>query len=282
MSYIRSNESVVVSKMRCPACEKAGRDKHADNLAVYSDGHKHCFACGYRVRSPNSLSNLRSRLERNTSDEVPKSNSRLFRLVDGFDIRSVPQQETGIGRQASEWLLKYSVTPRESLLRGCIHLGDEQLLCFPVHKHGSLRYVNCRYLGTDGKYPKYVGLGSKPITPVYLNSMEDEAPRVVVLCEDFVSGIKIARQFTSTPLFGTSLHNSWLLHLAKRPDTIVRVWLDRDKAEHAIRMAARLSQYLPDCATIITERDPKCYSDEVIHELVVGTFKSLPQSRALQ
>jgi hypothetical protein len=267
--------------MRCPACEKAGRDRHADNLAVYSDGHKHCFACGYRVKSPNSLSNLRSRLEEADNDGLPKSDSRLFRLIaEGCESSVLPSQGT-LDRTAREWLLKYGIRESEWRASGLLYLESERLLCFPVLQSGTLLYANCRYLGGDGKYPKYIGVGRKPTTPTEC-SREGTSPNVAVLVEDYVSAIKLSRQFVGIPLFGTSLHNSWTLHLARRPGRIVRIWLDRDKAEHAIRMAARLSQYINDCATIITERDPKCYSDEVINELVVGTLKSLPQSRALQ
>ncbi|MGW8178765.1 MAG: DnaB-like helicase C-terminal domain-containing protein [bacterium] len=33
----------------CPKCVEAGNDTAGDNLAVYQDGHAHCFACGYHV-----------------------------------------------------------------------------------------------------------------------------------------------------------------------------------------------------------------------------------------
>lgn len=36
----------VVRKDSCPVCRLAGRDKHGDNMAVYSDGHGYCFGCG--------------------------------------------------------------------------------------------------------------------------------------------------------------------------------------------------------------------------------------------
>ena len=32
---------------RCPKCSANGADKSGNNLAVYSDTHKYCFACGY-------------------------------------------------------------------------------------------------------------------------------------------------------------------------------------------------------------------------------------------
>ena len=37
----------VSERLQCPACANNGRDTSRDNLCVYVDGGKHCFACGY-------------------------------------------------------------------------------------------------------------------------------------------------------------------------------------------------------------------------------------------
>ena len=39
--------SKVINREQCPACAKHGRDNSQDNLSVYDDGHKYCFACEY-------------------------------------------------------------------------------------------------------------------------------------------------------------------------------------------------------------------------------------------
>ena len=39
--------SKVVGREQCPACASRGQDTSQDNLAVYDDGHKYCFACEY-------------------------------------------------------------------------------------------------------------------------------------------------------------------------------------------------------------------------------------------
>ena len=36
-----------IGKERCPACASIGRDRSGDNLAIYDDGGKYCFSCGY-------------------------------------------------------------------------------------------------------------------------------------------------------------------------------------------------------------------------------------------
>ena len=39
--------SKVISREQCPACASNGRDTSHDNLSVYDDGHKYCYACKY-------------------------------------------------------------------------------------------------------------------------------------------------------------------------------------------------------------------------------------------
>lgn len=39
----------VLRHEQCPQCAANGNDNSRDNMAVYSDGGKHCFACGYHV-----------------------------------------------------------------------------------------------------------------------------------------------------------------------------------------------------------------------------------------
>jgi len=39
--------SKVIERDRCPACAAKGEDTKGDNLAIYDDGHKFCYACKY-------------------------------------------------------------------------------------------------------------------------------------------------------------------------------------------------------------------------------------------
>lgn len=42
---------ILVRHEACSKCREEGRDRSGDNLAVYEDGSKHCFSCGYTVPS---------------------------------------------------------------------------------------------------------------------------------------------------------------------------------------------------------------------------------------
>jgi len=50
------NDSRAVSRERCPECAKLGQDTKGDNCIVYSDGHKHCFACDWHQSSDGDIS----------------------------------------------------------------------------------------------------------------------------------------------------------------------------------------------------------------------------------
>jgi twinkle protein len=45
------DDGFVTDRERCPKCASLGNDRSGDNLAVYNDGHKYCFACGYYERN---------------------------------------------------------------------------------------------------------------------------------------------------------------------------------------------------------------------------------------
>lgn len=53
-----SDESTVVGTKQCPECAKHGRDTAKDNLKIYSNGGKNCFACGYNVRGDGTQTNV--------------------------------------------------------------------------------------------------------------------------------------------------------------------------------------------------------------------------------
>lgn len=41
------SNKTIVRRERCPRCAEEGRDTAEDNLAVYADGHTHCFSCSH-------------------------------------------------------------------------------------------------------------------------------------------------------------------------------------------------------------------------------------------
>lgn len=79
--------SRVVDKTQCPACAEHGRDNGCDNLAVYDDGHKYCFACqhyenGGEISMPKtnkpSLKFLTGTVKAITDRKINEKTARLY------------------------------------------------------------------------------------------------------------------------------------------------------------------------------------------------------------
>ena len=52
------NPSTFVEHKPCPACREIGGDRSGDNLAVYSDGHGYCNACGHYQKDDTGVNNF--------------------------------------------------------------------------------------------------------------------------------------------------------------------------------------------------------------------------------
>jgi len=50
MQTVEDELTYVVDRQQCPKCADSGKDSSGDNLAVYNDGHSHCFACSHHVK----------------------------------------------------------------------------------------------------------------------------------------------------------------------------------------------------------------------------------------
>src|ERR1700761_45270 len=46
-THTQGSTSKAIGKEQCPACAERGLDTSGDNLIVYDDGHKYCFACAH-------------------------------------------------------------------------------------------------------------------------------------------------------------------------------------------------------------------------------------------
>ena len=61
---------------QCPQCAVNGQDRSGDNLAVYSDGGSHCFACGYHVHGTEEYNGERDKVE-NIKDFSEEAKQRI-------------------------------------------------------------------------------------------------------------------------------------------------------------------------------------------------------------
>lgn len=49
-SKTAERSSKAIGKEQCPDCAAKGRDRSGDNLIIFDDGHKHCFACDLHIK----------------------------------------------------------------------------------------------------------------------------------------------------------------------------------------------------------------------------------------
>ena len=94
---------------KCPKCREQGKDRHGDNLAVYSDG-SYCFSCGYVSRSFSSgCSRHEAKIQ--ITDSKP---------VFGSKFESRETREGHPSFEALEWIDSLDLTDKEKY--GILHL----------------------------------------------------------------------------------------------------------------------------------------------------------------
>ncbi len=252
--YSKSN-STVVKTQRCPRCAKDGRDRKGNNLAIYNDGHSYCYGCGYYKSTTVTSNTMKKKLYKMalTSDIEPDFSMENFTSK----LPAAPLQ----------WLDSYGVTEQERIVNRICYDLDKDLLVFPVFDGDRLVVTNCRYFGSNPEYPKYITKGWK--SGHFKLFPKDN--NVFILTEDFISALKVGRLYNAIPLLGTSFPRELLFSLLGKCPRL-RIWLDRDKAHSSISMAQKARQWIADCASIITEKDPKDYLIEQIKEFVSASL----------
>ena len=220
----------------CPNCGSK------DNLAEYDD-HLFCFGCKY-WKSKNTIKGVRRRLM-TIEDECPDD----LHLNLSLDIPKEPMQ----------WLLQYDITSKDCETYHITWCPSRQALI--------LAYLPHYYQGRNfGEGPKYLSKGEKPLL-FYGHS------DTIIVVEDILSAIKVSKSnklYTGCPLLGSSMPLKLTETILERFKK-VRVWLDRDKALDAVKMARNLRQKGIDSDVIITEKDPKEYSLKEIGEFLNET-----------
>jgi hypothetical protein len=217
---------------RCPRCASKGDDLSKDNLAVYSDEHKYCFKCGYYVRGDKTL----QLKERNDTDTLTPS-------------------ITDFNKATLKYLKSYGLTDEEIQQ----HLrGHEDGYMFIDSNFYSIRRLD--------KKPKVITQGKVVGNePIFLN---DNGGTTVIICEDVLSAIKIARVGNSCALMKTAIHDVLLHRLATYFERCY-LWLDNDVKEHVMtKLYPKLVPYFKEVRIITSEYDPKVYNTKEIERFI--------------
>lgn len=221
-----------IQHTNCPKCGSR------DNLAEYTDGF-YCFGCGYKKRK-NDLNSIRSRLSEHRPDAMQSNEVNIYTTND-------------IPIKAMQWLLKYNITQQDIDLYKISWSPSWQALVLV----NTPTYWQARNFADPDKTfgAKYISSGQKPLIFYGLGD-------TLVCVEDVLSAIKIAKSDKNvcvTPLLGSIISLELTETILQRFKT-VRIWLDRDKANEAVKQARNLKQKGIDSEAIITPKDPKEYS----------------------
>ncbi len=172
---------------------------------------------------------------------------------------------------AINWLNKYNITSEDIRLHSFWYDKQGEYLVMPTFNGTELVHICKRYFGSNPEHPKYITRGFKT---GFFKIFPNTTNNVLVLVEDYLSAIRVSYSFSSIPLHGTFVPKELILRLLPQQPRL-RIWLDRDAADKAIKQTNIALQYLPDCGTIITEKDPKCFTNEEINDIVLRSTKSL-------
>lgn len=177
---------------------------------------------------------------------------------------------------------------------------QDNLFSHSVNHNGSHPQLHSRYIGNDGLYTGYSGrsFSTSNQSKKYINRqkqgsvqhafyeketqiydstssntnnvserhneyLSDECSNTLILVEDCLSAIKIARQEPSYALLTSSLSLSKIERLASRFDAFT-AWLDADMWHRATQIARRFELLGKPCNVVYTIKDPKEYSDKEI------------------
>jgi hypothetical protein len=222
--------SKFIHHIPCPRCNSK------DNCGEYDD-HFFCFGCKY-YKPKDDISSVRLRYNQRSSQEFD---------ADSTHIETVPD----IPNKALRWILSYGITLKEVEDFNFSWNEEQQLLVLLK----TPEYWQARCFGNQKT--KYLSKGTKSLT---FYGYSDK----LVCVEDILSAVKISRlspDWCALPLLGCSISDDWIQRLSGRFKSVV-IWLDRDKAKDALKVARNLKQRGFNASIVVSPLDPKEYSKE--------------------
>lgn len=236
------------------SCQRCGS---SDARAVYSSGSSYCFSCRSHFRglvSPYVL-------------EVERKPSKDLSLPDdcGYDYSDV----------CLNWVNKYGLSTHELIQRGVLWSPSRKQLIFSWRdSEGSVLLWQARNFYEGAKVKYFTRGNPDSVLPIYYarrqRVVEEVNPGPLVIVEDCVSAIKIARQSDSMPVLGSDINRDKLSRLRAYygPSRAIVVWLDGNMYPKAQKMAQRMQMLGMDARAVYSELDPKCYDDEEINQIL--------------
>lgn len=248
---------IFVKHSPCPKCGSR------DNLATYSDGSGHCFGCGFHPK-PTTSPYVELNDESNTTQSIRRE-------------RSLPEDDsTEYGLSAVKWAESFGISVAELLARCVSYSRKEDRLFFNFYDADGTRILSQARNFNPMAKSKYYTIGKTDnCLPIYYAKEQGGSKLpVLVITEDCLSAIKIARQSDAMPALSSDLPLAKLNRLARLYGAFL-VWLDGDMFHKAQRIARRLQLLGCEAQAVYTPLDPKCYDDATIRNvLLTGKLES--------
>lgn len=242
-----SRESTFLKHESCPNCGSR------DNLGRFDDGHAWCFGCGYY--EPAKIEACIKAIQRN-QDDRPTLNKLAVWLPDDVEV-TIPDR-------AKEWFYQYDMTEFDLKNNRVLWSEYKQRMIFPVYDdNNNLLMWQGRYFGPPNpKEPKWLTRGmNEEVFHILTYSGEHDT---IVVCEDVISAIKIAKAgFTAMPLWGCVINSSRWIRFKHITDEII-IWLDPDKRNEAVKQSIKGKENNIQTKVILSCKDPKEHSIEEI------------------
>lgn len=243
-----------VKHTACPVCGSS------DALAHYSDGSSYCYSHGKPVSHSDKPGFVIA------DEEGPEWSLPDDLSTDNFPIEFFQWIEP-TGLQLGELLAHtYFFSKSTGRVWRTLHSRSPQHLCGHV-RQGPDAAESRRTYGVHGKGevgPKALFYGSKEDTFAYAGCEKLQLRNTLVIVEDSLSSIKVARTTCSLPLFGSSISNSKLSKIVANRYDKIYVWLDSDKLRAAHSIADRIELLGTKSSVIMTDADPKYVSQKEI------------------
>jgi len=210
---------------------------------MWEDGGTFCFGC--RATSSPTMSPY-------VYKEKVEEDEETIKLPDdaSFDYKN-----PGLA-----WCLKYGITIQE-LINNKVYWSErkQQIVFTWWDDEENLLAYQARNFLPSSKLKYYTQGDVNSLLPVYQANSAVRGERIVVV-EDCLSAIKIARQSDAMPCLGSDLPPTKINRMVRLYGTFL-VWLDGNMYTNAQRIARRAG--LLGCSTEVvwTEKDPKDYSD---------------------
>lgn len=235
----------------CPRCGSR------DNLASWSDG-KWCFGCGLVIPGYKSMSveDIRKQIQ---YDDNKDKKQRVAYLPSDFTL--------DLPGPALEWVQQYGITDNERLQYKIGWTDEHRSLVLPAFDvYGTLMLVQFRRFqpGNDGLVgtAKYYTRGN-PESVLWTVPVGTTDVHSLCLVEDFLSSLRVGRHTPASPLWGSGLSLGQIKRISDRFERLT-LWLDFDKASHALGLKMKAQPYFKEVNVIISEKDPKAYDDSEI------------------